>query len=332
MAGVSSEEQWSVWWIKFQIDINHDLAWHVVQEIGHVLNYLSLDERLPARFIPVSPPPYMNGGPEDYLSWVIETDSSEFTPDTCLELLEGRLPRPVHDLELWGNDYLDGHCIVGWSYLPKNMLLMSKMSEIKFIYFDVGGVVIRDFSGTNKWQEMLDDLKISEENRERFGGLYSEFEIKICNGLPIEEFLLTATEEFGQIFPEGYSILDDFVNRFERNEGIWKIILQLESRYPLGLLTNMYPGMLDLIKEKELMPSVKWEVVVDSSLEGVSKPDDRIFKIAADRAGFSGKEILFIENTQKHVDAAKNQGWQTVLYDPKHIEESNTILSDLFSL
>ena len=44
------------WWIKFAIDIGHPLAWHVVQELGHVLNYLSTAERLPTVFEPVSPP------------------------------------------------------------------------------------------------------------------------------------------------------------------------------------------------------------------------------------------------------------------------------------
>ena len=41
------------WWVKFTIDIEHPLAWSVVQELGHVLNYVSLDERLPTVFMPV---------------------------------------------------------------------------------------------------------------------------------------------------------------------------------------------------------------------------------------------------------------------------------------
>jgi hypothetical protein len=32
---------------KFAIDIRHPLAWSVVQELAHVLDYLSVDERLP---------------------------------------------------------------------------------------------------------------------------------------------------------------------------------------------------------------------------------------------------------------------------------------------
>jgi hypothetical protein len=89
------------WWVKFTIAIEHPLAWSVVQELGHVLNYVSLDERLPTVFMPVSPPPHMNGGPRHYLSWVIECKDETFKPQTCADCLEGRLPRPVNDVEQW---------------------------------------------------------------------------------------------------------------------------------------------------------------------------------------------------------------------------------------
>jgi len=89
------------WWVKFKIDINNQLAWQVVQEFGCVINYLSIDERLPTVFYPLSPAPYLNGGPEDFLSWIIESKDKEFRPDTLMEWLEGRLPRPVEDLAQW---------------------------------------------------------------------------------------------------------------------------------------------------------------------------------------------------------------------------------------
>ncbi len=92
------------WWVKFEIDIHHQFAWHTVQEFGHVLNYMSVHERLPTSFHPVSPPPYMNGGPEEYLSWVIECHNPEFRPGTCAEWLIGRFPNPVEDLEKWENE------------------------------------------------------------------------------------------------------------------------------------------------------------------------------------------------------------------------------------
>jgi hypothetical protein len=91
----------SGWWVKFSLDISHPLAWNVVQELGHVLNYLSVEERLPTVFMPVSPPPYLNGGPSDFLSWVIESHASTFSPSTAAMWLEGRLPQPVEDLMEW---------------------------------------------------------------------------------------------------------------------------------------------------------------------------------------------------------------------------------------
>ena len=92
------------WWVKFALDLDHPLAWRVVQELGHVLNYLSVEERLPTSFMPVSPPPYLNGGPEDFLSWVIASRDPGFSPAMCVKWLEGRLPRPVDDLAKWDLD------------------------------------------------------------------------------------------------------------------------------------------------------------------------------------------------------------------------------------
>ena len=92
------------WWVKFRIDITHPLAWNVVQEMGCVLNYLSIDERLPTVFMPVSPAPYLNGGPYEFLSWVIESTDPKFKPGTAKKWLEGRLPQPVDDISMWNED------------------------------------------------------------------------------------------------------------------------------------------------------------------------------------------------------------------------------------
>jgi hypothetical protein len=92
------------WWVKFAIDTRHRLAWHVVQEFGCVLNKLSINERLPTVFMPVSPAPYLNGGPHEFLSWVIESKDVQFKPGTCAKWLESRLPQPIQDEGAWSSD------------------------------------------------------------------------------------------------------------------------------------------------------------------------------------------------------------------------------------
>lgn len=98
---IGSGDNQGLWWLKFQIDIDHLLAWNVVQELGNIINYLSVEERLPTKFFPVSPPVYLNGGPKEYLSWVIECEDAQFTPRQLQEWLEARMPKPVDDLKRW---------------------------------------------------------------------------------------------------------------------------------------------------------------------------------------------------------------------------------------
>ena len=95
-AGVDDD----LWWIKFAIRLDDPLAWNVIQELGHVLNYLSPTERLPTVFKPVSPPPYLNGGPRDFLRWVIECPSADMDPATVADWLDDRLPDP-DDPDAW---------------------------------------------------------------------------------------------------------------------------------------------------------------------------------------------------------------------------------------
>lgn len=89
------------WWVKLQIDIRSHMAWHVVQELAHVLNFISLAERLPTVFKPTSSPPYLNGGPDDYLAWVIESTADNVDAAYVAEVLEGRMPQPPEDLTKW---------------------------------------------------------------------------------------------------------------------------------------------------------------------------------------------------------------------------------------
>ena len=89
------------WWFKFHLDIEHPLAWQTVQELGHVLNYISKNERLPTQFLPVSPPPYMNGDAKQFLAWVIQCNHADFPPDIICDWLEARLPQPIDDAEKW---------------------------------------------------------------------------------------------------------------------------------------------------------------------------------------------------------------------------------------
>lgn len=201
---------------------------------------------------------------------------------------------------------------------------------IKFIYFDVGGVVIKDFSGTNKWEELKLELGIPKDKSMEFEDIYNKYQDEINTTREIDSLLPIYKEKFGIDIPEGYSFLvDGFVNRFERNESIWPVIKLASEKYKIGLLTNMYPNMLDEIKKAKLLPDITFDQIIDSSVEKVQKPYKEIFELAQKRCGFDSSEILFIDNSKKHVDAAKEFGWNAFFYDSNNFEKSSKELMEL---
>lgn len=194
---------------------------------------------------------------------------------------------------------------------------------IKFIYFDVGGVIIRDFSGTTKWQELKRDLGITPQQDQQFDSFFATYEQQICIDTNVEDLVPLMTHKFHLKLPANYSLLHDFVNRFEQNLSIWPVVSEASIHYKLGLLTNMYQGMFPAIKNRGLLPPINWHSIIDSSLVGVAKPQEQIFTLAQSQAGVDPSDILFIDNTQKHLDTAKALSWQTFHYNSSNLDQAS---------
>ena len=56
------------------------------------------------------------------------------------------------------------------------------------------------------------------------------------------------------------------------------------------------------------------DIVVSASV-GLMKPDPRIFQLAAERAGLAPAELLFVDDSQRNVDAAAALGFDVHLFD-----------------
>jgi FMN phosphatase YigB (HAD superfamily) len=205
---------------------------------------------------------------------------------------------------------------------------------IEFVYFDLGGVTILDFSGTDKWSQLKKELGIGVDKEKQFEDFWEKNEPGLCLGKRDTDSLLPLMkQELGISVPDNYSLLiDGFVNRFETNKSIWPVINKIHKVCKVGLLTNAYTGMLDAIKKKRILPDVTWDITIDSSIVGLQKPDPEIFFLAQEKAKASGKEILFVENSPKHTKAAEQFGsWQTFLYDSSKPEDSSNKLSELWN-
>lgn len=196
-------------------------------------------------------------------------------------------------------------------------------SNMKFVYFDVGGVMIKDFSGTDKWQKMMSNWTADSELLKKISDRFDETEDEFCKGRDIDDFTEILKRDFGIELPVNYDIKQDFVSRFEKNEGIWEIVKNCQEKYGIGLLTAMYPGLLNEIKRQGLMPDTEWEIIVDSSIVGSNKPEKEIYVVAEKMAGVDPSEILFIDNKEKNLVVPRELRWQTFFYNSRDYEQSN---------
>lgn len=201
----------------------------------------------------------------------------------------------------------------------------------KFIYFDIGGVLVKDFSRSNKWEEMKSGMGITPEISDKFEQIWDQYtQERVCLDYDVDNLIPILEKQFGLDFPQNYSILQDFVDRFERNDGIWSIVNLVKEKSHIGLLTNMYPRMLVKIHEANLLDEIDWDVVIDSSEVGYQKPEKEIFEFAQSQAGVESNQILFIDNTRTHLQSASTLGWQTLHYDSCDYEESNIEIGKQF--
>ena len=54
--------------------------------------------------------------------------------------------------------------------------IVKGFGTINTVFFDVGGVLIKDFSKTNKWEEMLNDFEFTQDQRDTFKNLFFDYE------------------------------------------------------------------------------------------------------------------------------------------------------------
>ncbi len=124
----------------------------------------------------------------------------------------------------------------------------------------------------------------------------------------------------GQIARQiGHSVdISDFgevwFSHLHHNTAMFDLMRSLRQRgYRMGLLTNNVQEW-----ERHWRPSMPideiFEVVVDSGFVGMRKPDPAIYALTQERLGVTAEEILFIDDLDVNIAAARTAGWSGVQF------------------
>lgn len=200
---------------------------------------------------------------------------------------------------------------------------------VSFVYLDIGGVMVVDFNtDSRKWTGFERHLGVRPRDFDRFESFWHGYDNEVNTGRELATLIPAINKAFGCGIPADYPLLDEFIGRFTPNRAIWPMVREIAKRYKMGLITNAGPHMLDRIRSQGVLPRLRWDAVVDSSVEKVLKPDYRIYRIAEARSGFKGGEVAFVDNSEENVRAARRIGWKAFLYDSSAPKRANAALME----
>lgn len=111
------------------------------------------------------------------------------------------------------------------------------------------------------------------------------------------------------------------INRWESlwrgpTPGAREVVADLEAQgYVVGVVSNSDGRTEKLLKEAGLYDGL--DLVIDSRIVGVEKPDPKIFQLAIDRAGVEPDEAMYVGDFYSlDVLGARSAGIEAILLDP----------------
>lgn len=191
------------------------------------------------------------------------------------------------------------------------------MKKIKFIYFDLGGVVVNHILGLVKAAKML---HLDPNDAISFFLKHAE---DLDRGvLSLADFENSFETHFDIKNRVDKKLGECIVENFEPIQETHDLIYKLSRDFSIGILSNISVDVFYYIKKNGLIPDISYDSTVISAELKVVKPEKAIFDIALSKAAVSPAEILFIDDIQENIEAAVSFGWNGILFDTNNPQKS----------
>jgi len=188
-------------------------------------------------------------------------------------------------------------------------------SGISFVYFDINGCLVRFFH--HAFTKIAEDTNVPPDIIETTFWHYND---DACRGT-------LSMEEFNRAYAKALGVpkidwLRYYMEAVEPITAMKPFVEWVAKHYRLGLLTNIMPGLITAMRQHNMLPDVKYDVIIDSSEVKAIKPEPKMYDIATQRAGVPANEILLVDDGRMNLMAAEKQGWRVLWFDDYRPEES----------
>ncbi len=195
-------------------------------------------------------------------------------------------------------------------------------SQVKAAIFDLGGVFfagtvenvevfgVRMGLTTETWAAMRQELFLDE-------GWWNRVERA---EMPLDDF---ATELCRRLAEHGIALTLEQARNFMGTPGqeesmplrpeIVAAAAEVHRVMPTALLTNNVAEWRNGW-HRRLDLDALFDVVIDSSEEGMRKPEEAIYVLTEKKIGIDGQALFFLDDLGMNLKPARNRGWQTLKY------------------
>lgn len=111
-----------------------------------------------------------------------------------------------------------------------------------------------------------------------------------------------------------------------------RALVALSGRYRLGLISNAFPSVGDVMDELDLARFFSSMVI--SSSARVAKPDPRIYQQALESLDVGARQSVFVDDLPANLETAEKMGFQVYLMDrnDRHEDSQYPRLKDMMEL
>ncbi|HJP96854.1 MAG TPA: HAD-IA family hydrolase [Candidatus Saccharimonadales bacterium] len=188
-------------------------------------------------------------------------------------------------------------------------------SGVSFVYFDINGCLVRFFH-----RAFTELAALTGAPADVVETAFWHYNDRVCRGdMTMDQFNVALAKELGV---DTVNWTDYYMEAIEPIPVMHEIAAWAADHYHIGLLTNIMPGFIEVMRKKGLIPDLHYDVIIDSSEVGAIKPESKIFEVATQKAGVSPSEILLVDDARANLMAAEKQGWHVLWFDDYRPDES----------
>lgn len=111
-------------------------------------------------------------------------------------------------------------------------------------------------------------------------------------------------------------LLEMIAGKYEPFEALWSLLPALREKYKLAIINNGTALTLPKFREKYDLDN-RFDLFVSSAVAGLRKPDEAIYRLAAQRLGVAPEDCLFMDDSAINVAGAEKCGMSVISWESR---------------